>query len=75
MRITKISNLVDGRKYWYIGVRYQCHWEIYHTCDTYRNGNDWSKMIVFDNEKEAIEKKTTTRSHLSIYYRITISSF
>ncbi len=50
MRITKISNLVDGRKYWYIGVRYQCHWEIYHTCDTYRNGNDWSKMIVFDNE-------------------------
>lgn len=67
MRITKISNLVDGRKYWYIGVRYQCHWEIYDTCDIYRNGNDWSKMIVFDNEKEAIKTKKLLQGHINPY--------
>ena len=37
------------------------------TCDTYRNGNDWSKMIVFDNEKEAIETKKLLQDHIYPY--------
>lgn len=53
MIIKNVSNLICDKMYWYIGVRYACHWEIYVKHDTYKQGHDWSKMIVFDNEQQA----------------------
>lgn len=51
--IQNIKDLKDGVKYWYIGVSYQCHWKIYCKCEKYKDGHDWSNMIVFDNETDA----------------------
>lgn len=53
MRIHNTAELQDGVNYWYVGVRYDCHWKVYSRCEKYKDGHDWSNMIVFDNKEDA----------------------
>lgn len=53
MRISKLSKLKDGDTYWYIGVRYQCHWDLYVEKSIYYKNQCWDDQIVFDSEKSA----------------------
>lgn len=64
MRIKDKLELIEGEKYWYIGVKYQSHWIIYKKSDNYKEGHDWSNMIVFDNEQEANEMKEKLQNYL-----------
>ncbi len=53
MRIKTISDLVDGHVYWHLFVEKDCHWQIKVTSSTYKNGENWNYMIVYDDEGEA----------------------
>ena len=53
MRIKNISSLIDGRVYWHLFVEHDCHWQIKVKPSTFRSGENWNNMIVYDDEGEA----------------------
>jgi hypothetical protein len=64
MRIRNIADLVDGQEYWHLFVENVCHWQISVRLSKYRNGENWTDMIVYDNETEA--KAEAQRLQISI---------
>ena len=67
MRITQKAALIEGTKYWNLYVDNSCHWSINVTSSIYHNYQNWDKMIVFDDEKDATDTANEIQKLLCPY--------
>lgn len=66
MRIRRISDLVDGQVYWHLFVENDCHWRIKVKSSTYKSGENWNDMIVYNDEREAKAQANQLQTGINI---------